>query len=1503
MSFFDGIPRDNEEANENEPAIAATSVNENVNIENNNNAESMNPFNDNNNIINNISGGNDGIGEISGVGVGGGAFVGDIWSTGAFSFESPLKDLLDSGSYSLEDLLGEDELLQELRGMHPRLIDFFATDEAVVGLLRHVMMAPPSSSFSHHSNIPYGAGGGPIAAAAAATPVVDASMSLSDIMGPAPILNPNVNASNQAASETNEAEIPSSKAKQPPASSSSVSSMDYDLSYVRYPYMACEVICCEITGIIDRLVDGSAPPHTVDFAPLQAFHNSNNKPIKKSDSSQSFDASTIQLSREDSKLNLASVPMLDLLFSALFAVPPSTLDDRRAGYLEKIMGVLFRKRAKTMSAYFNGENIPTRSFDNAAETLDGFDQNDPKFEKNNQTDGKNTTLALSTEPCFGPRRAKLMTAFFNQLHSHSIMQIVQRLLLPPPPRPTDMEGGTEVNQQMTTGDDDPVDAGAIRDGITSEDILVNSEGVGTTSTYGADNPEGDENLIGTIRCNWAETSDVIELLLSKLTAVKEATDASEEAVLDASQNASEILITMIQNSLLTSNTMKVLTTDPILRQIVAAACGTDQRPFLHSDDPSKEGREEGKEEQLEAKGNVLNVQHFSMHESTMTTAMSVLESLVLQLGGYGAVGTEAPPDVDENEEGDSATNTTLGADCQISISRSSAMATPMTLLRHLPLLLTSFSYLLMHPCTASWMSPVQYSSKPHQFLGTSRLRIVRLLESLVLLGSLDVDVILCQSDCLEICLDLFWAFPWCSMLHQSVANLLVHVFEGGDERTDLQRYLLLTCNLPQRLMESFKETDQGSTSDTAVAEEQEKGNIEMTPTKEKVVAPDGANYDSGNPSNNQQRQPPYSGLVFDIKAYRSPSEKSTSSLEAEQGSSSSDEDEEVIPVSDDDVDAAMERQLLQKAEDDDVEMATANDVELEDEDPAASTYLDRIGSSPLSGKLKESPGIDGINADIGAVVDIDLLNDTVENLAVDKPVESVSNVLVAQEVPSFRQGYMGHVIIICQALVHACNVGSEETNDQGANVPSDAAAGEMPQMNGDISDKKERDGPLPQGQEDDNYQDGSNMNDDGPNDNGNSAVVGASDGPNSPLQSSDSSSQRLELTQFLQSHSHYSLWQTFVRTTLASETAIQSTPLGGYGSAPLVDPTNSMMQPSFPSTITDEVPPDFPDNASGSSNAGDLTGGAAAGGIDLDDADLDIAASMMESLSLPPSSATAAAPGTVLDRNNEDAISMNTYGPKSGISATATPPPTSGVSAGEYMFDDPLGRGPQPFDNDSDDEEESNGNGPASNSNILAGTSNSNTSSGDTDDDDGEVPVIDLFAGNFSFGDAAADENVAATTINEDESWANFANFDDAFGSSMPEPTPLVSSDDGLKAAAADSAVTAFDDDGTTTDFFAASDSGVDGAGDRNDVEDLFLSPSSNVSAVHDPTIDLFGASDSTPSHSLVDILVEDENNDIGQKKETSLEGSNIMGDHDDHEMVLDKEMMSDPAITSVANG
>ncbi len=48
---------------------------------------------------------------------------GDIWALSGISFASPINDLLDRGNYTLEDLLNEDELIQEVKAKNDRLIE------------------------------------------------------------------------------------------------------------------------------------------------------------------------------------------------------------------------------------------------------------------------------------------------------------------------------------------------------------------------------------------------------------------------------------------------------------------------------------------------------------------------------------------------------------------------------------------------------------------------------------------------------------------------------------------------------------------------------------------------------------------------------------------------------------------------------------------------------------------------------------------------------------------------------------------------------------------------------------------------------------------------------------------------------------------------------------------------------------------------------------------------------------------------------------------------------------------------------------------------------------------------------------------------------------------------------------------------------------------------------------------------------------------------------------
>jgi hypothetical protein len=1025
--------------------------------------------------------------------------TGDIWSTGAFSFESPLKDLLDRGDFTLQELLAEDELLQELRGMHPQLIEFLSTEEAVVGLVEYVIQKEPLEKKKEEIEV-----------------------------------------------NGNHVELQTT---------------------IRYPYMACEVICCEINSIIDTLVDGHVVVkslHAPHKANVQDEHNNTNVEVT--------------IPNDDDP----PPRILSLLFSLLEKTPVGDLDDYRAGYFDKILNVLFRKRSKTMSAYMNQDGT------------------------------------------------RLLQQMMNHLYSHSIMQIVQRLVMPPP-----SSFLHQNEQEEEEGDDD------------------------------------DDNGPCFFSCGWSELPESIDLLLHSLFIQNDDNNDDNNVLFYKSKSASQILIAVIQNSSLTSRTMVALTTDPILGKL----CKT-----TYTLEPGQE---------------------FSRHDSSLTTAMNVLESIVLQLGGYGSVGTALDTSQDDQDESPPAAMINHEEQNE-SIEMSPAepqVANAHTLLHHLPNLLQGLSELLQHPATKTWTSPMQFS-KSEPLLGMSRLAIVRLVESLVLLANPHVDAVLCQSDCLEICLNLFWTFSWCSMLHQSVANLLVHVFEGANERAQLQEYFIVKCNLLKRLMESF---------------------VEETPVpmlSENVLAM-------------QTLNPPSISVQSECGS-------SVGSVEA-----AFDKDDSVLPVSDDDVDAAMEQQQQQEQHQD-------GDVHTMGNEPANDGTEDTTKEDPIESKEEQVKESGDVNEEFE----------------------------VKSSIPSLRMGCLGHVIIVCQALVHACtaevNESREEEQDDNEEQEQTIMSGIMRSVDlGEISVGSDQDG-IGQTSSGDNEDKNESLEasksadsaEDTHDDEGTNGQV-------NPSTSQDSVSNDRVIAQLVNSHPLHDEWKDFITSTLAAETQIQSTPLGGAHVA-----TVESMQSQLPRTESVRAY-DFSDedgDETGEVGSREFFGGEV---LDMDDNDLDIAASMMDALNLSRQRESDEADDGDIDgtgNQRHDAV-INSFG---------TVVQNSGASSGDYLFDDPLG-GDSRFgafgnqDDDSSDEEDERGD--------VTGGSDGRTSSACSSGDEDDTPVMDLFTGNFDEKSGSSGDDQASPQNGTFSDFANFdANFDEAFAAADASKTssfsfPSSDEDDVLKAA------------------------------------------------------------------------------------------------------------------------
>jgi len=1028
--------------------------------------------------------------------------TGDIWSTGAFSFESPLKDILDRGDFTLEELLAEDELLQELRGMHPQLIDFFSTEEAVVGLIQYVTrMQQEENTVIMNGN--------------------HAQEEEGEEKKPGQWLFPPI-------------ENPSGSLEKSPEE-------EKELQTVRYPYMACEVICCEINSIVDIIVDGHVPTNNLIQGHVEEQHET-----------------AVEVTTKDPPL------ILDLLFSLVKDTDIGTLDDYRAGYFDKILSVLFRKRPKAMSAYINNGGLT------------------------------------------------LMTAMMNHLYSHSIMQIVQRLLMPPP------------SSFLTDHD----------------------------SNYDQDEQD---NLNLLFQCQWSEFPESIQLLLDSLIV----NNNDDEIQLCKAQSASEVLITVIQNSPLTSLTLLALTTDPIMATIVKAASTL------------KDG------------------QDFSPHDSSLTCAMNVLESLVLQLGGYGSVGTALETASDEEEDQERANPVVNGDEASIELEvhkilkAAQEVATADTLIEHLPDLLKSLCTLLCHSSTETWKSPMQFAKDETQpLLGMSRLRIVRLIESLVLLGNPKVDAILCESDCLSICLNLFWEFQWCSMLHQSVANLLVHVFEGANERAELQEYFLVKCNLLGRLMESFEEPEE--------KKEEEKGKT----LSDAVAALQKLHLKNRSASVQSERG------------------SSVGSVEASFG----DHEDDVIPVSDDDVDAALEQQGASELEA--VEKAGAH----EDTGTSATENDSTKGAEEAANEVAE----------------------------------------VKSHIPSLRMGCLGHVIIICQALVHACTADVNESQEEAQEDANQSTlmrsvdlgeSAPVASTQDQTSEPDVKEGDKGEASVPETFKAAQTIREQDSTDEGDDAQVEPSESQQESL------SNDLILAQLVKSHPLHAEWNEFITSTLAAETAIQSTPLGGTNVA-----TVESMQSQLPVARSVRTY-DFSDEGE---DVADISARGFLGGevLDMDDNDLDIAASMMEALNLSRPRAPHEEGDGDMDSGGDDR--------QDGVSNSfGTVVQNTNAGSGDYLFDDPLG-GNARFggfgsqDDDSSDEEEASGEGASPNK-----------------EGDDDAPVMDLFTGNFDEkGESSGSVDQAAT---DNGTFSNFANFDDAFAAASAIEMPFSTSgssdeDDVFKA-------------------------------------------------------------------------------------------------------------------------
>eukprot|EP00600_Ochromonadales_sp_CCMP1393_P004849 CAMPEP_0174967212 /NCGR_PEP_ID=MMETSP0004_2-20121128/7459_1 /TAXON_ID=420556 /ORGANISM="Ochromonas sp., Strain CCMP1393" /LENGTH=1048 /DNA_ID=CAMNT_0016216321 /DNA_START=14 /DNA_END=3160 /DNA_ORIENTATION=- len=511
---------------------------------------------------------------------------GDIWALSGISFASPINDLLDKGEFTLENLLEEDELIQEVKSKNERLIEFLSLESTMDHLLDF-------------------------------------------------IVNP-------------------------------ASADDNDFRTFKYPYMSCEVICCEVPEILKNLVE-----------------------------------------EYDGKY-------LDKLFS--FLSTESRLNYYLAGYFEKILEMLFRRMTVPMMKYFNDAG---------------------------------TTL---------------MSKFLDHMDNYSIMQIVQRLMLPHIPFSNLVDAEVE---------------------LTEEEKSLQ-------------------------QCNWSFSDAAIQLLFDRM--LLDGGDA------DVPLHISDLLITVLQLSPPETLVIKFLCEASCIRRLLdAAVTAAGTGASASASNSSSEG---------EAADVMLVGDPYSVAASISLAAISVLESLnsrlfessipydqqpgsSAHLDGDGAaaeeegiivIGDATSADQGGGSGASDGIGMTNAADEEyLIIVRQQISSICIELVPFIEKINTALRRYLSDddpPCLAVRNQGKTLTGR----LGHRGLQIVKLVESIVRLGDSSVDAVLCTSGTFKICLDLYFKFENNSFLHLSVQRIFITILESDSTRSATQRHILTGCDLLRTVM-------------------------------------------------------------------------------------------------------------------------------------------------------------------------------------------------------------------------------------------------------------------------------------------------------------------------------------------------------------------------------------------------------------------------------------------------------------------------------------------------------------------------------------------------------------------------------------------------------------------------------------------------------------------------------------------------------------------------------
>eukprot|EP01036_Dinobryon_divergens_P026086 gene26086-34694_t len=398
--------------------------------------------------------------------------------------------------------------------------------------------------------------------------------------------------------------------------------------------------------------------------------------------------------------------LLDKLFSFLSIADDDNSDEKNkldyylSGYFEKILEMLFRRMTVPMMRYFNAAGIT------------------------------------------------LFKKFLHHIDNYSIMQIVQRLMLPHIPFSNSPELDT----------------------IPYEEIRQRYQ------------------------CHWSYLPEACKLLFDKMFDVP-AMEADCGSAADIPLHVSDLLITVLQLSPPETLVIKFLCEPACINKLLFYACwdpsegsvqgqgpGPGLSPRSRSRSPSPMPSVAPPPGEIDASFPMSNIS---------LSAISVLESLISRLF-ESSLPMERVVDPATNEVPFVDIEAEQAHIVHIRTVIESICVEIVPYISQINAILRSF----LSVSTAAGSKVIFDQSKRNSpRLGHRGLQLVKFIESVVRVGVEVMDVTLCENDVFKTCLQLFFKYESNSLLHLSVQRILIHVIEGDQHSRDTQLNVLVKCDL------------------------------------------------------------------------------------------------------------------------------------------------------------------------------------------------------------------------------------------------------------------------------------------------------------------------------------------------------------------------------------------------------------------------------------------------------------------------------------------------------------------------------------------------------------------------------------------------------------------------------------------------------------------------------------------------------------------------------------